>query len=1069
MTKRNFGALSLFLLLIALNIHTPLLGQWQEEEPEFYEFTVFVNISKVGGAEIPALVHENYVLLSLADLFSFLKVKATFSSGFDTAEGFFVEESNSYLIEREKNSITYKGVVHKLNPGDLIRSETGLYLRGEQLGAIFGLECQYSFRSLTVTLKSSTELPVIKEMRVEQMRRNIKQLTGELEADSTIKASYPLFKFGMADWSLSSTQQIEGKTTTNVALRLGAAVMGGEFNLALQQNLDNKFDIKNQQYYWRWANNKMKGLRQINLGKLYTESTTNIGSSLLGGSFSNTPTTHRSSYGTYTLSDFTEPEWMVELYVNNVLVDYKKADASGFFSFEVPLVYGATAVRLQYYGPWGEIRSVEKYINIPYTLIPTGNFEYRITAGVLDDTTSRKFTRASFNYGLSNSVTIGGGAEYLSPATNHLQQFIPYLSASARIGGSILLSATYDHDVRVKGDLNYRLPSDIQLEASYTSYLHGQTAIRTSYTEERRLSISAPLSRKKFSLYSRLSLNNNVTLFSQFYSCDLMLTTVFLGVSSSLTTTAQKYGKNDLDIYSTLNLSMRLPGRFILSPSARYNYNRAELVSYGAKIEKLFGHRLYLGAGFEHHPNSNYSSIDFGLRYDFSFARFGFNARKSGGVYSLSENASGSIMVDPTNKYIGAGTRGAVSRGGVVVYPFLDINGNGIKESNEPRVQGVNVVTNSGLISYSERDTLIRISELEPYADYFITFDDIKLDNIAWKLKYRTMRIAADPNLYKKVYLPVMVLGEAGGMVYLTRGQATNGIGRIRINFFRASDSQLVYSVLTEDDGFFTKMGFAPGKYYASLDPEQLEKTNLSTNNMRIDFEIEACEDGDYVDDLEFNLFSAQPLENSTPEEPAKAPEKITIIEDSAVAQKQIPILESANETQKRYKVQLFALKNHNGVYEQLLPLLAANPNLVVQETLDRDSLYRYGAGEFNSYAEATKLLQKVKTMGWRDAYILSYIPYQEKIITTNLLQYVPERAQYMIQLCALKNKNSNPTLFTKVTEAIANSAIKESTGKDGLTRYTLCCFATRQQAIKALRAVRELGWKEAYIIVATE
>jgi hypothetical protein len=36
---------------------------------------------------------------------------------------------------------------------------------------------------------------------------------------------------------------------------------------------------------------------------------------------------------------------MVELYVNNILVDYKRADASGFFTFEIPLIYGTTNVK----------------------------------------------------------------------------------------------------------------------------------------------------------------------------------------------------------------------------------------------------------------------------------------------------------------------------------------------------------------------------------------------------------------------------------------------------------------------------------------------------------------------------------------------------------------------------------------------------------------------------------------------------------------------------------------------------------------------------------------------------
>ena len=89
-------------------------------------------------------------------------------------------------------------------------------------------------------------------------------------------------------------------------------------------------------------------LRQVMAGKIATRATSSIYNPVVGVQFTNTPTTFRRSFGSYTLSDKTEPGWIVELYVNNVLVDYVKADASGFFTFEVPLVYGNSLVMLKY-------------------------------------------------------------------------------------------------------------------------------------------------------------------------------------------------------------------------------------------------------------------------------------------------------------------------------------------------------------------------------------------------------------------------------------------------------------------------------------------------------------------------------------------------------------------------------------------------------------------------------------------------------------------------------------------------------------------------------------------------
>lgn len=67
------------------------------------------------------------------------------------------------------------------------------------------------------------------------------------------------------------------------------------------------------------------------------------------------------STGEYPISDYTEPGWTVELYVNNVIVDYQTADASGFYSFDVPLVYGTSEVMLKFYGHYGEERVEEQW------------------------------------------------------------------------------------------------------------------------------------------------------------------------------------------------------------------------------------------------------------------------------------------------------------------------------------------------------------------------------------------------------------------------------------------------------------------------------------------------------------------------------------------------------------------------------------------------------------------------------------------------------------------------------------------------------------------------------------
>jgi outer membrane usher protein FimD/PapC len=106
----------------------------------------------------------------------------------------------------------------------------------------------------------------------------------------------------------------------------------------------------------------------------------------------------------------------VELYVNNVIVDYKTADASGLYTFNVPLVYGSTEVMLKFYGPYGEERIQRQYLNIPFNFLPKGELEYNVSYGTVLDKHRSRFAKAEAQYGVTRYLTVGR-VEYLSSIT----------------------------------------------------------------------------------------------------------------------------------------------------------------------------------------------------------------------------------------------------------------------------------------------------------------------------------------------------------------------------------------------------------------------------------------------------------------------------------------------------------------------------------------------------------------------------------------------------------------------------------------------------------------------------
>jgi hypothetical protein len=179
-------------------------------DDSYDEISVMLNVQRIGSVEIPAVIYGQTAYLPVKEVFDFLKIKNSSSSNLDSVNGIFITPKASFLIVKSKRVIIYQDKVFNLKVNDLIRTETTLYLKAEYFGLVFGLDCAFNFRSLSIMLSTKIELPAIREMQLEQMRRNVSQLKGEKKADTIIKREFPLFALGMADWSIVATQEKNG-------------------------------------------------------------------------------------------------------------------------------------------------------------------------------------------------------------------------------------------------------------------------------------------------------------------------------------------------------------------------------------------------------------------------------------------------------------------------------------------------------------------------------------------------------------------------------------------------------------------------------------------------------------------------------------------------------------------------------------------------------------------------------------------------------------------------------------------------------------------------------------------
>lgn len=1045
----------------------PLAGQ---DEPGYDEISVLLQVKGIGAYEIPALIQDQELFLPVTDLFDFLRIRNIPAPGLDSISGFFITPDAKFYISRPNNRIIYREKLFQLQPGDLVRTETNLYLRSSWYGRIFGLNCVFSFRSLSVVLTTELELPQIREMRQAELRKNLSRLGGEIKADKNIGRSYPGFRFGMADWSAIGSQEINGRSDTRLNLALGAVIAGGETNISLYYNTQDPLSEKQQNYLWRYVNNDFSPLRQIMLGKIQTQAVSTIYNPVVGVQLTNTPSSYRRSFGSYNLSDKTEPGWIVELYVNNVLVDYTTADASGFFNFQVPLVYGNTMVKLKFYGPWGEERTKEQNINIPYNFLPAKTFEYNVSAGMVEDTLFSRFSRGAFNYGLTKWMTVGGGVEYLSSVTSG--PVMPFLRTSVRLTGNLLLLGEYTYGVRAMGNLTYRLPSNIQFDVNYKWYHPDQTAINYKYLEERRITASAPLKIGSFSSFNRLSFNQIILPSSSYSTGEWLFSGSLRGVNASLTTYGIFIAELDPYFYSNLSLSVRMPARIVLMPQIQYGISKNEMLSAKIRAEKYIGSNAFLSLSLERNFIHRINMAEFGLRYDFSFARTGLSIRQSGNRTTFVEQASGSLISDVKTKYILPDNRNNVGRGGITLVPYFDLNANGTRDSGEPKVHGLNVRTGGGRVIVSEKDTTVRVIGLEPYTSYLVELEGNDFENIAWQLPYRTLSVTTDANMLKDIEIPVIVAGEASGTVTLEEEGIKRGQDRIIVNFY--NDKMLPAGrLLTEQDGYYTLFGLKPGNYLVRIDTAQLRRLGMTSEPDSIPFTVRAGLEGDIVEGLDFNLKKIIP--------PVKEQEQEIPVQKVPVVRKDTSYLivhevveELVTISEDCWAIQLGAFRqkrNAEALRKRLEQIFRQKVDIVVA-----DNFYKVRINDIKTRAEVDEKIEILRKNGITELWVITLkakqqqrvlveksdsVAYIRDIVDTTVVQPVVP-ALMSIQVGAFRNENYATALQRRLSTMV-NMPV-EILYEDGYYKVRITGFTNRLDLERLLPTLGMMGLRDLWV-----
>jgi hypothetical protein len=309
-------------------------------------------------------------------------------------------------------------------------------------------------------------------------------------------------------------------------------------------------------------------------------------------------------------------------------------------------------------------------------------------------------------------------------------------------------------------------------------------------------------------------------------------------------------------------------------------------------------------------------------------------------------------------------------KGGILLYPFLDLNRNGKFDAGEKMVKIKSVVTLGGKVIYSNKDSIVRITDLNAFTNYLVEFHDSYLENIAWQFKHKTYQVLVDPNQFKRVDVPVISVGEVSGMAYLAQKNSMKGLRGIHVLFTGKNSKKIVAETLSESDGYIYYMGLEPGDYMARIDSVQLAMLQMVCSPKQIPVHISQSIEGDIVGGLDFTLRLINEQLSDTTINLIQAKPKITAeATQETDGKSNISVKKEFSKTYSSV-IQVGAFINQENAIKSEKKLIRIFPDQPVKVNLE-DGFYKVQISGFRGRNQALGFLPKLYNLGFPEAYVV--------------------------------------------------------------------------------------------------
>ncbi|MDR4989067.1 MAG: hypothetical protein RG741_09550 [Bacteroidales bacterium] len=806
--------------------------------------------------------------LPVTELFNRMEIFFEPSPGDFTLSGNFISANRPYRIFFNQRRVVFEGTTYEFDVDDFRIGDMDFFMSPRVFEEVFGLFFTININLLTLTLETDHTLPV--EERAERERR--RQL---IEAREVTRQFYPLEEdrnrrvlgIGFADYNITGSFSQENPNM-NYNVTGGIELMGGDLQGSIIGSWSEEdHRLRATGLRWRYVVRNNPWFSNFSAGQL---STTGLQPrNIRGASISNSPVEPRRLYETYILDGYTDPDSEVELYLNNRLIDFARADAAGYYRFEFPLTYGTSRITINIYTPTGEARSIDRQLQIPFTFLPPGEASYNIQGGLsetfLGDTEEEKYiVHGDVSYGVTSWLTAKVGSEYIQDLHDDRPFF--YGGLSARVLSQYLVNVDVAPNAYYRGITSVMFPSGRSMNLQYTWY-DGESIFNTRRADQDiSASFFIPFTLLNTPMGIRVGGDHaifdgsSITRYRTDMTVRLGRMNLRMNYRDVLFYSDDEFSLGQGQVNSTVTYTfMRSPGLpvfvrgMFLRGNVSYSLADNAFQEVGLQVSRSIRQwgRINLDAGYDLLRNQH--TVRLGFIMDLAPVRSTTNVDVRGDRTNVRQNLRGSLGFDRRPDRIIATNRNQVGRAGASVILFVDNNNSGTFDPGDEIIPSRAVRLDRSAQMFVGRDGILRIAQLQSYHQYNLDVMRQALPNPMLAPGRNQFSFVADPNQFKRIEIPFYRTGVIDGTVYTLRDGELRGQGGLRL-MISGTDNDFRETVRNFSDGSYYAMDMPPGNYIVEVDPVQLDFLDVRMRGGPLAFQIRALSEGDFIEGLDIIL-----------------------------------------------------------------------------------------------------------------------------------------------------------------------------------------------------------------------